>query len=319
MRSFWQCIMLDKTELSEVPRITDRVTFIYIEHARINRLDGAVTVAESRGTIRIPAALIGVLLLGPGTEISHRAMELLGDTGTSIAWVGEYGIRNYAHGRSLSHSSRFLIKQAELVSNRRTRLQVAKAMYEMRFPDEDVSSLTMQMLRAKEGARIRRIYRQMAERYHVKWNGRVYDPDHYENSDKINQSLSAAHVALYGLVYSVTVAMGLSPGLGFVHTGHDLSFVYDMADLYKAKVTIPIAFEVVSQSNPEDDIGQITRQKVRDAFKDGKLLVQIVKDIQTLLGVTEEEMITAEPLYLWDNKNELVKYGVNYSEFPGEN
>jgi CRISPR-associated protein Cas1 len=306
--------MLDKTEIPEVPRISDRVTFIYVEHARINRLDGAVTVAESRGIVRVPAAIIGILLLGPGTEISHRAMELLGETGTSVAWVGEYGIRNYAHGRSLSHSSRFLVKQAELVSNRRSRLQVAKAMYAMRFPDEDVSSLTMQQLRAKEGARIRKLYRQMSEQFQVKWNGRVYDPDHYESSDQINQALSAAHVALYGLAYSVIAAMGLSPGLGFVHTGHDLSFVYDIADLYKAKITIPIAFQVASQSKPEDDIGQITRQKVRDAFMDGKLMTQIVKDIQTLLGVSEDEMITAEPLYLWGNKEELVKYGVNYSE-----
>lgn len=311
--------MLNKTEIPEVPRISDRVTFIYVEHARINRLDGAVTVAESRGIVRIPAAMIGVLLLGPGTEISHRAMELLGDTGTSVAWVGEYGIRNYAHGRSLSHSSRLLVKQAELVSNRRSRLKVARAMYEMRFPNEDVSSLTMQQLRAKEGARIRKIYHQMSEQYKVEWNGRVYDPDHYESSDQINQALSAAHVALYGLVYSAVAAMGLSPGLGFVHTGHDLSFVYDIADLYKAKITIPIAFQVASQSKPEDDIGQITRQKVRNAFMDGKVLMQIVKDIQILLGVAEEEMITAEPLFLWDDKEELVKYGVNYSDSYEEN
>ena len=82
-----------KTELSEMPKISDRVTFIYAEHAKINRVDGAVTVAESRGIVRIPAAMIGILLLGPGTNISHRAMELLGESGTSVAWVGEYGIR----------------------------------------------------------------------------------------------------------------------------------------------------------------------------------------------------------------------------------
>lgn len=126
-------------------------------------MDGAITVAESRGIVRIPAAIIGILFLGPGTDISHRAIELLGDSGTSIAWVGEHGIRQYAHGRSLTHSSRFLEKQALLVSNMRTKLQVARAMYEMRFPDEDVSGLTMQQLRSKEGARIRKLYRTMAK------------------------------------------------------------------------------------------------------------------------------------------------------------
>lgn len=43
----------------------------------------------------------------------------------------------------------------------------------------------------------------------------------------------------------------LFPGLGFVHIGHSLSFVYDIADLYKAEITIPIAFRLAAES-PED-------------------------------------------------------------------
>ena len=101
--------------------------------------------------VRIPAAMISVLMLGPGTEITHRAMELIGDTGTSIVWVGERGVRLYAHGRSLTKSSRLLEQQALLVSNRRSRLAVARRMYQLRFPEEDVSKLTMQQLR---GARL---------------------------------------------------------------------------------------------------------------------------------------------------------------------
>lgn len=99
-----------KAKLPELPRIEDRVSFIYIEHAKVNRQDSAITVAESRGIIRIPAAMIGVLLLGPGTDISHRAVELLGDTGTAMIWVGERGVRQYAHGRSLARTTRFLVK-----------------------------------------------------------------------------------------------------------------------------------------------------------------------------------------------------------------
>ncbi|MDD5922748.1 MAG: type I-E CRISPR-associated endonuclease Cas1e [Eubacteriales bacterium] len=302
-----------KTKISEIPRISDRVTFIYVEHAKINRVDGAVTVAENRGIVRIPASMIGILLLGPGTNISHRAMELLGETGTSIAWVGEQGTRHYAHGRSLSHTSRFLEIQARLVSNTRTRLQVAKDMYQMRFPGEDVSKLTMQQLRAKEGARIRKLYRKMSSEYGVAWNGRTYDPENFEAGDPVNQALSAANVALYGLAYSAITAMGMATGLGFVHTGHDLSFVYDIADLYKAEITIPIAFQVASDYEPGEDIGKIARQKVRDAFVGGKILARIVHDIQTLIGVDEKEQIEVEPLSLWDNKQGNIKYGINYS------
>lgn len=308
----------NKTKISEVPRISDRVTFIYVEHAKINRVDGAVTVAENRGIVRIPASMIGILLLGPGTDISHRAMELLGETGTSVAWVGEYGIRNYAHGRSLSHTSRFLEQQAKLVSNTRSRLKAARAMYQMRFPGEDVSSLTMQQLRAKEGARIRKLYRKMSAEYGVKWDGRTYDPDDYEGGDPVNQALSSANVALYGLVYSAVSAMGMATGLGFVHTGHDLSFVYDIADLYKADITVPIAFQVASEYESGDDVGRIARQRVRDAFTDGKVLQRIVRDIQNLIGIKEEERLEVEPLSLWDNKEGNIRYGINYSNVREE-
>ena len=103
-----------KTSLKELPKISDRISFLYIEHAKINRIDSAITIVDSKGVIRIPAAMLGVILLGPGTDISHRAVELIGDTGTSMVWVGERGVRQYAHGRALAHSTKLLEKQARL-------------------------------------------------------------------------------------------------------------------------------------------------------------------------------------------------------------
>lgn len=303
-----------KAEIPELPKISDRATFIYIEHAKIHRQDSAVTVADAKGIVRIPVALIGVLFLGPGTDISHGAVELLGDTGTALVWTGENGVRCYAHGRALARTTRFLDKQAKLVTNNRSRLDVARKMYQMRFHGEDVSQLTMQQLRSHEGARVRRRYRELADKYGIQWNRRVYDPDDYESGDPINQALSVAHTALYGLVYSVITALGLSPGLGFVHTGHDLSFVYDIADLYKADITVPIAFEVASDYEEGQDIGRITRLKVRDSFSDGKLVERMVRDLQNLLEIPESEQIEAEVMSLWDDKSRLVSYGVNYSE-----
>lgn len=307
-------VIAGKSDIIELPRMEDRATFIYLEHAKINRIDSAVTVTDAKGMIRIPAAIVGVLLLGPGTDISHRAVELLGDTGTALVWVGERGVRYYAHGRALARSTRLLMRQAELVTNERSRLRVARRMYQMRFPGEDVSKFTMQQLRSHEGARVRRRYRELAREYDVEWDKRVYDPDDFSSSDPINQALSAAHVALYGLVHSVVAALGLSPGLGFVHTGHDRSFVYDIADLYKAEVTVPIAFAVAAKVENWQDIGRITRLKTRDAFVDGKLLKRMVKDLQQLLEIPDEYQIEADTLSLWDDKEKLVPYGVNYSE-----
>lgn len=300
-----------KTELNELPRISDRVSFIYLEHAKINRQDSAIAVRDQQGLICIPCSMIGVLLLGPGTDISHRAIELIGDTGTTIVWVGERGVRFYAQGRPLAHTTRLLEAQAKLVSNTKTRVMVARKMYQMRFSDEDVSKLTMQQLRGREGARVRKIYRKQSKRHHVEWNGRHYDIENFLEGSVIDQALSAANVSLYGVVHSVIAALGMSAGLGFVHTGHDKSFVYDIADLYKAELTIPLAFQVAAECNEDDDIGKITRLKMRDALVDGKLLKRIVQDLQYLMGITDE-IIEGDVLHLWDDKDGLIKHGVNY-------
>lgn len=303
-----------KTELSELPRISDRVSFIYVEHAKISRIDSAITVSDYRGVVNIPVSMIGVLLLGPGTEISHRAMEILGDVGTSVIWVGERGVRHYAHGRSLAHSTRFLEKQAKLVSNKRSRLAVARKMYAMRFEDEDVSNLTMQQLRGREGSRIRKVYRNCSKKFNIKWEKRDYKVDDFEDGDAVNQALSALNVSLYGVCHSVIVALGMSPGLGFVHTGHDKSFVYDIADLYKAEITIPLAFELASKYKESDDIGKLARISLRDRMVDGKLMRKIVEDLQILMDISEEDKISTEIIELWDDKERNVKHGISYRE-----
>lgn len=300
-----------KVELGEIGRIQDRISFLYLEHARVNRQDSAVTVADQRGTIFIPAAMVSVLMLGPGIDITHRAMELIGDSGMSVVWVGEQGVRQYAHGRPLNHSSRFLEQQAKLVSNRRTRVSVARKMYQMRFPYEDVSGLTMQQLRGKEGARIRHVYLEQSKKTNVPWKRREYKVDDFDSSTPINKALTAAHQALYGLSCSVIVALGASTGLGFVHTGHDLSFVYDFADLYKAQYSIPVAFEMTAKYG-DDNIADRTRRKMRDVFSDGKLLVKMVSDLKYILDITDD--IKATTMNLWDDREGLQKFGVQYHD-----
>lgn len=304
-----------KTELNELGRIQDRISFLYLEHAQVNRQDSAVTVTDQRGTVFVPSAMVSVLLLGPGVDVTHRAMELIGETGMAVVWVGEHGVRQYAHGRALGHSSRFLEQQAKLVSNRRTRVAVARKMYQMRFPKEDVSKLTMQQLRGKEGARVRRVYLEQSKKTNVPWDRREYKVDSFDSSTPINKALTAAHQALYGLSCSVIVALGASPGLGFVHTGHDMSFVYDFADLYKAKYSIPVAFEMTAKHG-NNDIVDWTRRGMRDVFANGKLVVQMVRDLKSLLDIDDD--IPAETMHLWDDRQGLQKFGVQYHEFDDE-
>lgn len=297
-----------KPDIQQLPQISDRMSFLYLEHCKINRQDSAITVLDEEGIVRIPSGVISVLLLGPGTEITHRAMELIGDSGISVCWIGEHGVRYYASGRPLTHSSRLAQRQAELVSNQRKHLEVVRKMYLMRFPNEDVESLTLQQLRGREGSRIRKVYRECADKWGVEWNGREYDPNDFTASDLVNQALSAGHACLYGIAHTVICAMGCSPALGFVHVGHECSFVYDIADLYKAEVTIPIAFELASQE--VDDIARAVRRRVRDEIVKQSILSRMVKDIKYLL--TPEDVGIGEVMYLWNGKDDLAEYGRQY-------
>jgi CRISPR-associated protein Cas1 len=306
--------------ISHLTRAQDRLTFVYLEYCTIHRDANAITAEDARGIVHIPAATLGALLLGPGTTVTQQAMLLLAESGSTAVWVGERGVRYYAHGRGLTQSSRLLESQAALVSQRNTRLRVAREMYAMRFPGEDTRALTMQQLRGREGARVRRVYRAQAQRTGVEWERRDYNPQEFTDSSPINQALSAAHTSLYGVVHAVIVALGCSPGLGFVHTGHARSFVYDIADLYKANITIPIAFDIAASDVL--DVGSATRRAVREYMRDGAFLETCVRDIKTLLRTSdspdEEEpadlLTDADVVMLWDDNGRTVPAGVSYGD-----
>ncbi len=201
------------------------------------------------------------------------------------------------------------------MTNQSSRLKVAREMYAMRFPGEDTSRLTLQQLRGREGARIRRVYREQSKRTGVPWDGRDYKVESFEASDPVNQALSAANTTMYGVVHSVIVALGCSPGLGFVHTGHTRSFVYDIADLYKAEMTIPLAFDLAREA--PFDIGSAARRVLRDIFHGGAFLDRCVRDIRHLLlpdDPGEDVGSTENVVYLWDGSQRVVAGGTSYGQ-----
>lgn len=301
-------------DLGQLLRAEDRLSFIYVERCTVHREGNAVTATDERGIVHIPTATLGALLLGPGTRVTHQAMMLLAESGSTAVWVGERGVRYYAHGRSLARSSRLLEAQAQAVTNQSSRLAVARAMYGMRFPGEDVSRLTMQQLRGREGARVRRVYRDAAQEHGIEWRRRDYRADDFTAGDPINQALSAATTCLYGITHAVIVALGCSPGLGFIHTGHVRSFVFDIADLYKAEVAIPVSFAVAARE-PEDIAGE-TRRAVRDAVFDGKILTRCARDIRSLLlpDEPEDEANDWGIVELWDGAGRRVAGGTSYGD-----
>ncbi len=301
----------------QLATVSERLTFVYLERCTVHRDANAITATDDDGVIHIPVAMIGALLFGPGTRVTHAAMALLGSCGASVVWVGEGAVRCYATGRPLARSSRMLEAQARAFANQSSRLAIARQMYELRFPEEDVSNLTMQQLRGREGARVRAIYRQESERTGIEWVRRDYVPGTFEGTDPVNRALSSANSCLYGVVASVIHALGMSTGLGFIHTGHDLSFVYDVADLFKADTTIPAAFNTVAagSEDPENDV----RWVLRDALVTGGIMDNCVSVLRQLFLSAEESAREPEIAYdaalsIWSGRgNRRFAAGTNFA------
>ncbi len=307
-----------RPDLTGLACIKDRLTFLYVEHCKIDRDASAVQISDLEGEATVPAAMLSVLMLGPGTRISHRAMELLSDCGVGTIWCGEHGVRYYAHGRALNAGTELLLRQAEIVTNTRRHLECAKAMYAFRFPGEDLSGLSMQQLRGREGSRMKRLYKETAEKHGIEWKGRDYDPNHFASGSALDRALSDCNACLYGLAMSVICALGLSPGLGIVHVGHERSLAYDIADLYKHLTSIPVAFQLAADVQKEwngkipSDFDSLARRRMRDIFRETRLLSRMVKDV---IGLFSDGDCAdgVDVLYLWDMKD-LVAAGVQYRE-----
>src|SRR5574341_361059 len=289
-----------------LPKLRDSLSYVYVEHAVINRDEFAIEVNGEEGDTPIPVAGLCALLLGPGTSITHAAVSVLAENGCTVLWVGEDSTRFYACGTGETRKGYRLLRQAELVSDTEARTRVVLNMYRMRFADELDPSLSLPQVRGHEGVRVRKAYAEAARASGVTWRGRRYDRKYWDYSDPINRALSAANALLNGMCHAAIVAGGYSPGLGFIHTGRQLSFVYDVADLYKVDVTIPLAFQVVSGGTLE--IEARVRRACRDRFQEMKLLERILPDIDHALEIEgepdlEDDQIDGErglPVDLWE-------------------
>jgi CRISPR-associated protein Cas1 len=271
--------------LHELPKFRDGLSYLYLEHCRVERAQNAIELLDKEGRTVIPAACLAVLLLGPGTSITHEAIKTLADNGCLINWCGEEGVRFYAQGVGETRKGYRLIRQAELVSDPQKRLQVVRRMYQFRFDVELDPDLTLEQIRGMEGARVRRAYAEASQRYNVLWFGRNYDRQRWHHSDPINRALSAANACLNGLCHAAIVSAGYSAGLGFIHTGKQLSFVYDVADLYKTRLTVPLAFQLTAESPLQ--LETRVRRACRDLFHTHRLLGRILNDIEQLLNLTK--------------------------------
>lgn len=274
-----------KITRESLPQVKDKYPFIYLERGRLEIDDSSLKWLDADGNIvRLPVANLNTILLGPGTSVTHEAIKTAATSNCSICWVGEDSLLFYAAGNQPTANTRNFRRQAMLSCNKTNSLEIARRMFNYRFPEVDLSAKSLKEMMGMEGSRVRALYQEKAQNYGVGWKGRHFTPGKMELSDTTNKILTSANAALYGIVCSAVHAMGYSPHLGFIHSGSPLPFVYDLADLYKEYLCIDLAFALTLEM-----AGIYNKELVSARFRERvikfNLLAKISKDIPNLLGV----------------------------------
>lgn len=313
--------------LRELPQFCDGLSYLYVEQAVVGQEHGAVMLYRAEEVVAIPAAALGVLILGPGTTITHAAVKTLCDRGCAILWVGEDGTRFYASGLGETRSSARFIQQVRAWADPHEHMEVVMRLYRLRFREPLPEGLSLRQIRGLEGARVRDIYARCSRETGVPWQGRKYQRGNWLAADAVNRAISVGTSILYGVCHAAIVSLGYSPALGFIHTGKMLSLVYDVADLYKADLVVPAAFEAVAQGPAGAE--ERTRKTIRAHIRAGRLLERVAEDLLRLFeglggmpqAYSEDELFAedgAAPGPLWDPQGQ-VQGGVNYGgDDPGE-
>ena len=155
---------------------------------------------------------------------------------------------------------------------------------------------------------MRTIYQGLARQFGIDWTRRKYDPGNFDLSDTPNRCLSAATSCLYGVTEAAVLAAGYAPAVGFLHSGKPLSFVYDIADLFKFETVVPVAFRVAAEAAKgrlRVPAETAVRHECRDSFRKSGILGRLIPAIGDVLSAgdiapPEEPDYVVEPAFADD-------------------
>jgi CRISPR-associated protein Cas1 len=277
---------LDK---ARVPH-ADRHGLIWLDRGRLEVEDGCLRFVCAGGTLaagdyQIPHQTVSIILLGPGSSVTHDALRILAAHGCALAAIGTGGIRFYSAPPLLPDTSELARRQVMLWAESSTRVGVARTMFAIRF-GEEVKARTLDMLRGMEGARLKRMYELTAQRYGVPWQGRRYDRNNPNAADIPNQAINHAASAVEAAAAIAVASTATIPQLGFVHEDSGQSFVLDIADLVRHDVTLPIAFGAAKQSmrNPSESVDRLVRTRAAETFNKEQVVAKLIDHIKALIG-----------------------------------
>lgn len=272
--------------LHPLPKFADRWSYLYLEMGTLDQDAAGLCFRNAGSDTPLPVDQLSCVMLGPGTTITTAAVKNLAENNCLIAWVGEQATRLYAHSLGGTYSSRRLLRQAALYHDEAQRLQVVQRMYQKRFPGSELAGKTIQQIRGMEGLRVRDAYEKTAKAFGIQWTRRDYKENEWDYSSPPNRALSTANACLYGVCHAAIVSAGYSAAIGFIHTGKMLSFVYDVADLYKTDLTVPLAFQAAAEQPTR--VERAVRAACREGFYQFGLMERILPDIAEVLGAPDD-------------------------------
>lgn len=268
----------------------DRHGLIWLDRGRLEVEDGCIRFVTPGGTLpagdyQIPHQSVSIVLLGPGSSVTHDALRILAAHGCALAAIGSGGVRFYTAAPLLPDTSTIARRQVTLWANPASRMDVARQMYAIRF-GEEVKARTLEMLRGMEGARLKRLYELTAHSFGVPWKGRRYDRQNPNATDIANQAINHAASAVEAAAAIAVAATAAIPQLGFVHEDSGQSFILDVADLVRHDATLQIAFGAAKQSlkQPSDNLERLVRTRAAEVFNRDQVVSKLIEYIKTLLG-----------------------------------
>lgn len=278
---------LDK---ARVPH-ADRHGLIFLERGRLEVEDGCLRFvcagggALAAGDYQVPHQSASIILLGPGSSVTHDALRILSAHGCALAAIGAGGVRFYTAPPLLPDTSTLARRQVTLWAEPKERVAVARAMYAIRF-GEQVKARTLDMLRGMEGARLKRLYELTARQFGVPWQGRRYDRNNPNAADIPNQAINHAASAIEAAAAIAVAATATIPQLGFIHEDSGQSFVLDVADLVRHDVTLPIAFGAAKHvlKHRDDNLERVVRTKAAEMLNSRQVIAKLIDHIKQLIG-----------------------------------
>lgn len=278
---------------SRVPH-ADRHGLLWLERGKLTVENGTLTFSAAKsklldaGRYDIPYQAVSMILLGPGTTISHDVLRLLARHGTLLAAVGQGGVKFYTAppmGQGRSENAR---RHARLWTDENARLDVARRMYAIRFgrilPHREIT-----VLRGIEGGRMKKSYQIIAEEHGIPWKGRRYDRQNPNASDIPNQAINHAATFTEAAADIAVAAVGALPPLGFIHEESSNAFTLDISDLYRVEFTLPLAFTLARRAidDPRLLLERAIRKEAAHQFRKQKLIPKMIDRIKELLHVDD--------------------------------